>query len=380
MVKKNSRIGKRRGVFLTVDMAVSLMLMFTVITVAAYYFIQPSSNAFSNQVVRDYMRDTVSVISASGGFGAPLQSTETPDTTNMRSILRANPLSVCLEISTYGTVISDQMRGYWKLDNAGVAVPDYSGNALTGVVIGAQQTDENGKTGLSYAFEGETSMINISGSDELNPYNDSFSISTWIKTYTGGGIGFGSRGMIFAKPLNPDAGYALEADASTGFVYACYYTAIGGGDCNDGGAEVVSKDLRDSGWNHIVAVFNRYDGTVKMYVNAQEQVAVNSNFAGVAPLASESPASIGGIYDGVIKNGFSGSIDEVRFYKKALSQNEINELYANSANLLYNVNEADCPYGGGDIQSMTVPFTYADSSGATQNGVAVVKGWLKKTN
>ena len=359
--------GRKRGVFLTIDMAVSLLLMFTLLGVAAYYFTQPASTAFSDQLLRNYLQDAATVISEADYFGTPLESQSQPDTSGLRSVLRATPLSVCVEVAAYGVAVRDGLQGYWKMDEGnGYTVSDYSGSGLTGVA-------ENGKAGRAYYFDGVDDMVNVSDAFELTPYNESFSISAWINA----NATQMATGRIFAK-LGPATypGYSLSIRNSDGKAVACYYSTSAS--CNDGGTTVLSDaNLSGAGWKHVVAVFDRYAGTVRMYVDTVEQGTKDTGFSSSAQLNNTNSSTIGADWAGGAANRFTGYMDEVRFYKKALNQSEVNALYSNSRNLLYVVSEANCTYGGGPLSSVAVPFSYNEGQDSSQTAIAVVRGWRK---
>jgi len=134
----------------------------------------------------------------------------------------------------------------------------------------------------------------------------------------------------------------------------------------------------NAGWKHLVVVFDRANGSAYMYVDTVLQAAVDTGFASAGEINNTIDASIGGdYYSGSLASLFGGRIDEVRFYKKALNQSEVNTLYSNSANLLYAVSEANCTYGGGALQSAAVPFAYNEGQDSSQTAIAVVRGWRK---
>ena len=366
--------GGKQGVFLTIDVAVSLLLMFTMLGVAAYYFSQPSSAAFSDQLLRNYLQDAATVISEAGYFGTPLESGNQSDTSGLRSVLRATPLSVCVEVAAYGVVARDGLQGYWKMDeDNGYTVADYSGNGLTGVLVGSPQRDAYGKSSGAYHFYGTDDAVNVSDAFELNPHNESFSISAWIDSTAEGSS---TRHTIFSKHAPNDYGYWIYVDVRFGqVVTACYFS--GSGSCNDGNSPVVSDaPVVNAGWKHLVVVFDRANGSAYMYVDTVLQAAVDTGFASAGEINNTIDASIGGdYYSGSLASLFGGRIDEVRFYKKALNQSEVNTLYSNSANLLYAVSEANCTYGGGALQSAAVPFAYNEGQDSSQTAIAVVRGW-----
>ena len=217
--------------------------------------------------------------------------------------------------------------------------------------------------------------VNVSDAFELNPYNESFSISAWINA----NATQNSLGRIFAKLGHSTyPGYSLHIRNSDGKVQACYYSTSGA--CNDGGTSVVSDaNLSGTGWKHIAAVFNKANGSAYLYVDGALQAAVDTGFGSAASVNNTNVSMIGGQYAVSATNAFAGYIDEVRFYKKALTQEEVNGLYSNGRNLLYSVASGNCTYGGGEVQSLAVPFSYPDADGSDSYGTATIRAWRRGT-
>lgn len=365
----------KRGIFLTIDVAVSLLLMFTLISVAAYYFTQPSSEAFSSHLIRNYLRDAASIMAREGHFAAPLESANDSDTSGMRAVMRSLPESVCMQAEAYGTAVPSSLTGYWKLDeNNGATVADYSGSQLTGAIIGSPQAVESGKSYRALSFNGSGSMVNVSDAFGLNPHNESFSISAWVNASPNQQ----ATARIFAKlPSGGYPGYSLHLRSSDGKAVACYFSASS--TCNGGGTEVATdSNVSGAGWKHIVAVFDRHAGNVTLYVDAVKQAAIDTAFAPAAQINSTAGATIGADYaSGAVGNVFTGQIDDVRLYKKALTQSEINALYSNSRNLLYVVTRGNCTAGAEGVQALEVPFAYSIGQDQSGYGMAVLRAWQR---
>ncbi|MFH0923908.1 MAG: LamG domain-containing protein, partial [Candidatus Falkowbacteria bacterium] len=84
-----------------------------------------------------------------------------------------------------------------------------------------------------------------------------------------------------------------------------------------------TTDINDSQWHHIVG---SYDGTsMKIYIDGNLE-DTNTDFSGNLP-TNDGNVRIGADYQPTPDNFFSGLIDEARIYNRALSADEIGELY-----------------------------------------------------
>jgi len=53
------------------------------------------------------------------------------------------------------------------------------------------------------------------------------------------------------------------------------------------------------------------------------------------------------------------------------------QLYSNPGNLLYIVSKQGCTYAGGEVQSITVPFSYSKSQQKGGSYYAVIRSWAR---
>lgn len=350
--------GFRRGIFLTLDVVVAMMLLFAVVLLSFMYFAAPANADFSAQLLQTYLQDAAAAIANKGYFSAPLESANNSNTSGIRKMLAATPDSVCMQASAYGTAVPEGLVGYWKLDqNVSGAVPDDSGNAVSGI-LGGGTADyspvwvEGGKAGGAYVFDGLNDYIGLSSSA-------TFPNETSPRTMCGWG-----------KADSAAAGWAWIASYGYAGISNAMFIGRNGAALYGGG---YGDDLTVPGfwqvgvWNHICLA---YDGsTARLYANG-----VQVNNASKSWNLTSNVAYIGKQVSGF--EPWNGEIDEVRIYSRALSAAEIRELYTNQENLLYSVDKPDCAYSGGEIQSLTVPFMHS-SQDADGYYHAVLKGWLK---
>ncbi len=161
-----------------------------------------------------------------------------------------------------------------------------------------------GMVGQALSFNGTSTYLKIDNDTSLNPVKN-FSISLWLKADNWSG---GNR-RIIQKGATDNQYRLTEQSGSLLFELK--------------GVSSVTAPLPSTGsWHHLVAV---YDGVnIKIY---QDGVLVNKRGASGNPLVSGDPLYIGtktsaspaGDY-------FSGQLDEIRLYNRALTENEIRTL------------------------------------------------------
>jgi Concanavalin A-like lectin/glucanases superfamily len=203
--------------------------------------------------------------------------------------------------------------GVWPLNEGkGTAANDISGHRDNGSLEGlAQWTKGRFQDGV--AFNGNAAAVNVPGSPVLEP--TTVSVSAWVDSATSPG----NDKYIVAKGAN-------------GCLAASYglYTGVNGGlqfyaSSNQGLSWTISPDAGQSVWNgqwhHVVGT---YDGSsVRLFLDGRQ---VGSGTPDTAPIAYGLPTSNDlqiGNYPGCSGLGFSGSIDEVKVFDRALGSGEI---------------------------------------------------------
>jgi hypothetical protein len=169
-----------------------------------------------------------------------------------------------------------------------------------------------GKFGKSLEFDGEAGdLVTIPGTEDLQL--EEFTIEAWVRPDK-----CGLLEPVVAKLSDEDFGYALYA----------------GGDSNAGrpegyildGKEIDSHAVDDASlslhaWSHI-AVTN--DGNkIRLYVNGE---LVDTGWSSDVKAGGEGPLTIGGNEGFEEGEYFSGKIDEVRVYDRALGNNEMSDI------------------------------------------------------
>lgn len=202
---------------------------------------------------------------------------------------------------------------------------DESGRSNNGLVNGAALcADRLGNSNSAYSFNGTSNYITTSGAPDLNIQN-SFSIALWFKTSDPDIVKDGtSLGMLvsrnstvyqrsFQVALSNSYGMGTSIksyvfNTNDGYVLAEYPTAT---------------KYYDNKWHNLVSVYDKSTGTVKIYVDKN---LISETYIGKVDVEQCSvPLNIG-CYSN--ERGFySGAIDDIRIYNKALSSFELKYLY-----------------------------------------------------
>ena len=170
-----------------------------------------------------------------------------------------------------------------------------------------------GKNGNALSFNGSSNSVLVNNSVNLN-FTTSMSVSAWIKWNINP-----STGVAYATIVNKngDSQYRLQHNATnTKFEF--------GLKTNSGDTYVTSTTTPLIGvWYHLVGT---WDGSlVKIYVNgALEQTRART---GTMP-SSTLPLKIGAT--SLDARWFNGIIDEVSIWDKALSQEEVTQIYSSN--------------------------------------------------
>jgi hypothetical protein len=208
--------------------------------------------------------------------------------------------------------VSDpNLLGWWKLDEgSGVLAIDSSGHGNHGTLIRNPQW-VTGHDGNALQFDGVRTYVDCGNDEALNV--SVFSASFWCNipnTQTWNHmVSKGSHGAS-GTPGSVNWG-VMMVDAAETILFETY---------NDTGWVGISTDTTLGEWHHVVAT---YDGDM-MQLYHDGQLAASTTGAGILLDQSRS-LTIGARSDAGGSAGafFNGSIDDVRFYDKVLTQDEV---------------------------------------------------------
>ena len=215
---------------------------------------------------------------------------------------------------------STGLVGYWKLDDntSTATVIDYSGKNNNGVFYdsgSATSTSLHSTTTAVVAramvFDGVNDYVDVGNGASLRVTN-AFTYSAWIKwstTPTGyGGIWWDQNGPTYNRILIVGSSKSLLAQ----------YTVLGS-------AATPANSIPPNIWKHVVLTYNGSE--LVFWINGIKQTPTITS--GSVPANSNNRLIGVGFPDYYY---FNGLIDEVRIYNRALSAEEIKQLYERGRN------------------------------------------------
>jgi len=210
--------------------------------------------------------------------------------------------------------LNSGLVGHWTFDGPKMTtnVADSSGVGNTGYLIhgGSGTTTVPGKMGQALAFDGSDSYATISSTSA--PGTD-ITVSAWVKASNT------SSGTIVYRGTTA-YGVSYRFDISSGKLRFALSTGPG---ASPDITVTSSGSIQPSIWTLVSATYSSSAGKIYLYVNGS--VDPNSGNRTGAINNQVSTTNIGALNPAAAY--FSGYIDDVRIYNRALSENEIKQLY-----------------------------------------------------
>ncbi len=226
-----------------------------------------------------------------------------------------------------GSSLANGLVGLWTFDGGDThwtsettgTTDDRSGAGNTGTLtnMNRRTSVDGGKLGQALTFNGSSSYVETSQSQAVT---SSISMSAWIKADDL------NRKQVIVNQNTDGAGLELVNDGGA-IGEVNFYTGDGGGvNFNETGAYTGSLPTLSPGvWYHIVGVFDDAANTITLYLNGQVYDSDTANFAHNTA-ATTFRIGQAGTWIGEA-DYFSGSIDDVRIYNRALTAAEVKQLY-----------------------------------------------------
>ncbi len=221
-----------------------------------------------------------------------------------------NPIQLTQINYEYRADVSDGLVAHWKLDEGtGATAQDSSGNGHDGTLLNGPVWTE-GRINYALDFDGSNDKVTIPHHDDLDP--ESITVAAWV---------YLEQSKTWSAVLTKDE-------------QVSYWLGVGGTTplfllSPDGSSGSHIRFWADSGitlnnWHHIAAT---YDGIyVQLYIDGSSRGSPQGYNGGIYQGTSQ--VLIGdSITWQTSSNTFNGIIDDVRIYKRALSQEEILDIY-----------------------------------------------------
>jgi hypothetical protein len=235
--------------------------------------------------------------------------------------------------------LTDGLVGHWKMDEASWAgtsgeVIDASGNGNNGTATNGAITAV-GKFGNGGSFDGTDDVVLVSDTNNSLDMANDFTVSFWVNPTSSGTkelVAKAAQGNyeIWQSSTN----LSVRVNGSTPVISASSIFTYGQ-------------------WTYVTVKYERSLGLVTIYQNGS--YFTNGNNTNAASI-NNSALQIGAYSDGT-SYPFLGKLDELRIYNRALSPDEIVDLY----------NYAPGPVGYWKMDENTGQYAY-DTSGDNNNG------------
>src|ERR1043166_1211827 len=206
--------------------------------------------------------------------------------------------------------------GYWSFDDG--TATDNSGNGKNGTLINGPSV-VGGKSGQALSFNGASQYVDFG--DVLDPGIGDLSVFAWVNTTQSG-----SLNMIVSKrnsSSSTNSGYQLFQNGSGGVSFTF-------GDGNSSRVRVDSSgpQINDGNWHLVGVVFNR-GGSGVLYVDGVPATNGSGSITSQTGAVNNSVPLRIGVEDqtGNPNLYWAGAINEVGIYNRALTAQEIADIY-----------------------------------------------------
>ncbi len=211
--------------------------------------------------------------------------------------------------------------GHWSFDDgSGTVAQDKSGNENNGILTSGPKWAP-GKLGPAMDFDGINDYVNVDYKSILDfkGANQSFTISAWIKTDSLSS----DTGIVGRWWDVSNSQYVLKIESDTNDIkFAVYDTGTG-----VQVAESVANSIVANKWIYVVGVAD--NGVAKVYIDGVQSGSI-ATYGSIKDIGTEEDLSLGTIWMGGGGQYFNGQIDEIRIYNRALTADEIWQMYVNS--------------------------------------------------
>jgi Concanavalin A-like lectin/glucanases superfamily/Secretion system C-terminal sorting domain len=285
------------------------------------------------------------------------------------ALFAGEPVSPPAACTPLPSNLQQGLVGYWPFcGNAN----DESGNGNDGTVNGATLTEDRfGNANQAYSFNGVDQFVELTEISLLGISSSSFSVAANF-TSTDYGYQSSSEGYIVGVPMwggGSDEGFKIQTNP---LPVASVSASLGIGELvHVTGASFDSQAM--SMWHNAVITFDKLSGEFFLYVDG---VIVDSNVIVPGELVNPYPISVGAFNGPWLSQFFTGVVDDIAIWNRALTPEEISQLYTGIApcNLIASETQ-DTPAEVGGSAQLYVTLNNDAVSTKWQTNAADL-GWL----
>lgn len=207
--------------------------------------------------------------------------------------------------------------GYWSMDqddynSSTQKLSDKTPQTKHGTNYGATfVNDRFGQAGKAMSFNGSSNYIDI-GNHSVYDLVDAGSVSVWVK------IPSVWTGSLYPNLVSKGASAGWDTNGWSLFIFGNNTVGVGMRNGSTTNTRTFTNTIKDQ-WTHIVGTWS--GSTISVY---QDGVLKSSSGQTIKPAVNSTNVTIGRLPN---THYFSGELDEVRIYDKALTLAEVKSLY-----------------------------------------------------
>jgi hypothetical protein len=193
------------------------------------------------------------------------------------------------------------------------ALDEWGSNS--GAITGATYSAD-GIRGLAMDFDGSNDNITVTNDSSLNFGTGPFTISFWANPDQLSSAAGEDKRVIWKRDGAP-TGYQMDFTDPNDLMRITIYDSTGSS------VNATSSENHKTAWQHVVGMRDTSTGELKLFVNGVLDATADSSSIGDIDTTID-------LYLGSLDGGgqhFDGTVDDIRFYDRALSDEEIQQLY-----------------------------------------------------
>ena len=306
-----------------------------------------------------------------------MNTTRTPGRT---AFLAASALTLLLPTALHGenyssSVLADGPLAYYRFNDPARSVGVHNEGSLGAAGNGSSLNSHPvggalaGSTDAAAFYNGTGARTLVPFQQDINPpAGQSFTIEAWFMVTKEVSDSPGPCPLFNRLSSGNRQGWVFfQRSPTTGWNFRMYH-GVG----SDVGVSVTgqssSPDAGKAGtWTHMVVTWDGPSSTATMYVNG-ENVGSDTGAYVANTAANARSLSVGSYDDGA--NAFSGAVDEVAFYKRALTEAQIQAHYQNGTNAARTASYGSLVLGDGAVEYLRLNESSADRDLAVNFGSA----------